>query len=96
MRVIYYLLLLFIVAICVSFAYLNSTPIKLNYFIGSAEISVAILVICSITLGVLLGVVVLLPSLFRAKFGNRQLTSQIRRVEQELNNLRSIPINDSH
>ncbi len=87
---------LLVMAIGVTFAALNATAITVNYYLGEAELYLPFLLLIALVFGVLLGFVALLPTLIRRKSANRRLRQRIRQVEQEVDNLRAIPIKETH
>jgi putative membrane protein len=89
-RIFSYILLFFIVLLGLSFAILNAAPVTLNYYWGSKQISLSLLLVFSVMLGALLAGFTLLFSLWRYKAENYHLKHKIKKAEQEINNLRSL------
>jgi lipopolysaccharide assembly protein A len=54
-RIIFYLLLLVLVILAITFAALNANPINLNYYIGTTHISLSLLLTYVLGIGILLG-----------------------------------------
>jgi len=79
-----------------TFAGLNAKPVVLNYYVGTTSISLSLLLVLCLGLGMFIGVLVMLAPICRSKQKNRRLTHRVTEVEQELENLRSLPIKDSH
>ena len=96
MRIITYIILLLIVLLGLTFAGLNADPVTLNYYIGSSNISLSLLLVCTLGFGALVGILVALVPLIRARQKNSKLKQKVQSIEQEVANLRSIPIKDSH
>jgi putative membrane protein len=78
------------------FAVLNSQTVQLNYYFGSKEIALSLLMIVVIILGTLLGILVSAGHLLKARHDISRLKKNIQLAEKEVTNLRTIPIKDSH
>jgi len=94
-RLFYLALALIVFTIGLSFAYQNHQVVDLNYYFGwhwSAPL--AEMLILSLIIGVVVGYLVTLRRtlVLRAQLG--QARRQIKQVEQEVENLRSLPIKD--
>ncbi len=96
MKIIRYTVLFIIIAIGISFAILNSKAVPLNYYFGAKEISLALLLALTLSAGALIGWLLSLPSKLRLRLNNRSMKSRIKQAEQEITNLRAIPIHDRH
>jgi putative membrane protein len=96
MRIFSYLLLLLIVLIGVSFAALNAGPVWINYYIGSSKLPLSLLLVVSLIGGVVLGLVVSFISYIRLQTTNRRLRQRLKLVEEEVANLRALPLKDDH
>ena len=96
MRYIIYLFWIIVVLIGVTFASLNPQTLSINYYVNTALIHLPILLLMTLVLGAWLGMVALLPSFVRAKNTSRRLKQKVKQIEQEVQNLRAIPIKDSH
>ena len=78
------------------FAVLNSQTVQLNYYFGSKEIALSLLMILVIILGTLLGILVSVGQILKARHDISRLKKNIQLAEKEVTNLRTIPIKDSH
>ena len=96
MKVFTYIFVIAIILFGVSFTVLNADPVKLNYYFGVREISLSLLLAFTLIIGAVLGIIVLLSPLFRLKTENYRLRQKLTGIEQEVENLRSIPIKDTH
>ncbi|MBI4006451.1 MAG: LapA family protein [Gammaproteobacteria bacterium] len=67
-----------------------------NYLAGSVELPLSILLLSSLCIGILLGIMALLPLLVNLKREKSRLEKQIKLTEKEVNNLRIIPVKDTH
>ena len=96
MRYIIYIFWIIIVLIGITFASLNSQKLAINYYVNTATVHLPVLLLIALVIGALLGVIAMLPSVVRSKGSNRRLKQRVKQIEQEVQNLRAIPIKDSH
>jgi putative membrane protein len=92
MRVFSYIILLLIMILGLTFATLNSTPVLFNYYLGTKQIALSLLLVFSFGIGIVLGIIFTLFPVLKLKNANRRLRAKIKIVEKEVENLRSIPI----
>ena len=95
-RIISYVLLLLLVLSGILFAVLNSQNVQLNYYFGSKDMALSLLLIITIIFGTLLGILVSAGHLLRARHDISRLKKTVQLAEREVVNLRTIPIKDSH
>ncbi|MHB1585962.1 MAG: LapA family protein [Acidiferrobacteraceae bacterium] len=94
-RFFYLLLAIVVLFLGLSFAYKNAGVVELNYYLGihwSSPLSFMLLV--TLSLGILLGFVASLGMVVRLQHQLSQARKEIRQIEQEVINLRSMPIKD--
>ena len=96
MRYITYIFWFIIILLGIVFAVINSHSVTINLYAGDIECYLPLLLIILLALGAILGVIALMPALLRAKARNRKLKQRIKQSEQEVKNLRAIPIKDEH
>ena len=92
-----FLKLLFILAVMLvgaAFAVMNAQPVQLDYYFGTREIPLSVVLVGAVCVGALLGVLAGLLGMARLKHENSDLKRKARLVSQEVSNLRSIPIKD--
>jgi len=95
-RILYGLISLVVIVLGVTFTYRNSQPVELHYYLGidwAAPLSFMLLT--TLTIGVLIG---FLASLAMVAHMQRQLLKanrSVRQLEQEVHNLRALPIRDA-
>lgn len=92
MRVFSYLILLIIILIGLTFASLNSEIVVFNYYVGSKNIALSLLLVCALGAGIFLGLLVAVFPWIKIKRDSMRLRSRLKVVEKEVENLRSIPI----
>jgi putative membrane protein len=94
-RIIYLAVAIAAVFFGITFAIRNNQPVEVSYYFGlgwSGPLSLALIV--TFTFGVLLGYVASLRTLVRMQRSLVQARKDIRSVEQEVRNLRALPIKD--
>lgn len=96
MRYVVYLFWIIIILLGVTFASLNPQKVTLNYYLDVKNVHLPFVLLAALVVGTLLGVIAMLPSLIKAKAKARRLSHHARQVEQEVQNLRAIPIKDGH
>jgi len=77
-----------------TFAALNSEVITFNYYIGSKEMALSLLLVFTFGAGICLGLLVAILPWIKVKRENRRIKSRLKVIEKEVENLRSIPIKD--
>ncbi len=96
MRYIFYIFWIVVIIIGVTFAGLNSHAVMVNYYVNESKIHLPILLIITLVFGAILGIIAMIPMLLKNKQTNRKLKHRIKQIEQEVNNLRAIPIKEAH
>lgn len=96
MRLFSILFLLIIIIFGLTFAVLNANPVSFNYYLGTRQISLSLLLIYALGIGIILGFLVSLGPLWRLKKNNLHLKGRIKEAEKEIENLRTLPIQDKH
>ena len=94
MRIVSYFFILIIVLFGMTFATLNSESVTINYSLGQATLPLSLLLVLIFALGCLIGIIVGLWLLFKAKLYNYRLRQRLSWAEKEIENLRAIPIQD--
>lgn len=88
MRIISYIIAIILILFGLSFALLNARPVNLNYYIGSVDISLSLLLILTVGLGILIGLIVCIGPILKLKTKNHQLKTRVRQLEQEIVTIR--------
>jgi putative membrane protein len=96
MRYILYAFWTIVIILGVTFASLNPEKITLNYYIDTQTVHLPLVLLGSLVIGAFLGVMAMLPSVIKSKAKARRLNHHVKQVEQEVQNLRTIPIKDRH
>ncbi|WJW76694.1 LapA family protein [Thiohalobacter sp. IOR34] len=95
-RFISFLALLLLVLLGLAFSVLNAHPVQLDYFFGSRQVPLALTLVLTLAVGALLGILFSLGLVIRLKRENLRLRRKAQVAEQEISNLRAIPIKDPH
>ena len=90
------ILTLVVTIFTVTFTLLNSQPVKVNYYFGSYEIDLLIVVVICLVIGAFLGIMAALGKMFSLKQEMSRKEKKIKITEKELENLRSLPLKDEH
>ena len=78
------------------FAVLNSDIVALNYYFGVQQVPLSLIMLLSMIVGTVIGVLVSMAQLLKARRDVSKLKKQVQIAEKEVSNLRTIPIKDSH
>lgn len=92
MRIFSYLFLLVLMFVGLTFASLNSSVVTFNYYLGTIDIVLSLLLVGAFGIGILFGLFTTMLFWIKVKHNNIQLKSRLKVVEKEVENLRSIPI----
>jgi putative membrane protein len=90
-----YLIYLFLLIFGVSFSLLNADKVTLNLYLASFTLPLSLLLVLVLVFGVCLGIGLIIFKYWRLKYQYRKLSNQLQLKEQEIQNLRVIPIKDS-
>ena len=94
-RILLWLLIIAVVLLGVSFSVLNAQPVTLDYYFSNGEIPLSIIVVASLSLGVILGMASSLLVVYRIRRELAKARKQLLLKEKEINNLRAIPLQDN-
>lgn len=95
MRFLRLLFILLLMLVGAAFAYMNADTVTLNYYFGSREVPLTVLLLGAVCVGALLGALSMLGGIARARHESAELRRQARRTSQEMEQLRSIPAKHS-
>lgn len=94
MRFLKLLVILLVMLVGAAFAVMNAEPVNLNYYFGSREFPLSVVLVGAVCVGAVLGMLAGLTALARLKRENVELHRQARLTSQEVKNLRTIPLKD--
>jgi len=86
--------ILLILLLVLLFTTLNAEPVSLNYYLGQIEQPLALILVVTFVAGALIGLLSSVLVILSSRHEVSKLRKQIKHTEQELMNLRSIPIKD--
>lgn len=89
-------LVLVIFLIGLAFHLRNDQFVNFDYYLGSLDLPFSFFVVLALAFGALLGVLACLPLIARLKRENVKLSKQATLAAREIDNLRVIPVRDSH
>lgn len=95
MRMISYFFLLLIVIFGMTFATLNSASVTIDYYFYQSTLPLSLLLVIVFAMGCLIGMVVGIWLLIKAKMLNYRLRQRLQVAEKEISNLRTIPLQDN-
>ena len=95
-RLVLIVLFILLIALGMSFATLNAHPVRLNYYAGVTEAPLALITVLAVAAGALVGIFASLVIILSQRRENSRLRRRIALCEQEIRNLRHIPITDKH
>ena len=96
LRLVYLVLILLVVIIGIVFAVLNADTVQLNYYLGSVELPLSLVLVLAMILGAILGILASLKIILGSRRNVTKLKKSVEVAEKEIANLRNIPIKDEH
>lgn len=95
-RLFFALLVLTLLVIGVTFSYRNSQTVEMNYYFGIHWVTpLSFMLLTTLTLGIALGFLASLAMLGRMQRQLLRARRNTRNLEQEIHNLRALPIRDA-
>lgn len=95
-RIVYLFIFLILVIFGIVFAVLNAEPVNLNYYFGSKEVPLSLILVLAMIVGAILGVIASASMIISNRREVMKLRKSVELAEKEVTNLRSIPIRDNH
>ena len=80
----------------ISFAVLNATSVVINFYFATISMPISVLMILMLGMGLLIGFITASFRYWRLKSECRRLKNQLKLTEQEIKNLRTIPVTDNY
>lgn len=89
-------LLIFAVLITIGavFASNNGDSVTLNYYLGSQDMPLSLLLICTLIFGAIIGMLSATVTILRLKGENASLRRKAKVVSEEVENLRTLPLKE--
>lgn len=92
--VLFVVLFVIVVLLAAAFAWLNPGPVSLNLIVGEYEIAKSQAFVLTLALGWILGAISASFLVLKLLRDRRKLRREVRLVEAEADNLRSLPLRD--
>lgn len=96
MRIITTILIILLVLLGVTFAGLNAEPVNVNYYVGINKLPLSLLLVVAFVCGGLLGLLTNIVFCIKLKSANVLLRRRLKLAEEEVANLRTMPLKDQH
>ena len=87
-------IILLVLLLVIFFTILNAEPVTVNYYLGVVNPPLALVVILSLVAGAILGLISSMFVIIATRHETSKLRRDMKHAEQELSNLRNIPIKD--
>ena len=95
LKLIKFILVIVFLVIGAAFAIINDQPVELDLYFLVTSLPLSLILLLAVGVGILLGAIVSAFYFMRIRKENADLRRQSRLVEQEVKNLRNLPI-DGH
>ena len=96
LRLVYLTMTLLVVIFGIVFAVLNADNVQLNYYLGSVELPLSLVLVLAMIMGAILGIFASLSLIIGSRRDAAKLKRAVEVAEKEILNLRNIPIKDEH
>ena len=96
LRLVYFSITLIVILFGVTFAVLNAENVQLNYYLGSVELPLSLVLVVTMIIGAILGIFASLGFIIGSRRSASKLKRSVEVAEKEIVNLRNIPIKDDH
>ncbi len=93
LKLIKFILAIVFLVIGAAFAIINDQPVELDLYFLVTSLPLSLILLLAVGVGILLGAIVSAFYFMRIRKENADLRRQSRLVEQEVKNLRNLPIN---
>ena len=94
-RILGYFFLLSVLILTLTFTTINVHDVKVNYYVGSQQVPLALILGATLISGALLGALVMMQPIMRLKLKSSKLRRKIRTNEKEISILRTLPLKNS-
>lgn len=96
MRLVQGIILFLIFLVALAFAVINADAVTVNYYIGTLQLPLSMVLVIAFALGAVVGLLVGGVRVLALKRELNRLRRSERIAQQELSNLRSLPIRPDH
>lgn len=95
-RIVIFAVLLLVILLGLSFALMNAEPVQLNYYFGVLQAPLSLVVVLAVIVGAGSGVLASLGIVVGQKRALAKLRKSAKIAKEEVSNLRSLPLKDTH
>lgn len=95
-RIVSFIIILFIIIFGITFAILNAEPVAVHYYLGIRKVPLSLIMAMTFSIGLLIGLLTTMLMVFKLKTERFHLNKRLKLAEKEIENLRTIPIKDEH
>lgn len=92
----FFLAIIATIVLGVTFALLNAESVAINLYVGEYTLPLPILLLMTLGVGICIGLVFASFIFLRQKAENYRLRHRVRIIEKEVDNLRALPLKDTH
>ena len=96
MRIVVTLFYLLLIIVSVSFAALNAGAVVVNFYFSTVSMPISVLMTVMLGIGTIFGSFLFVVRYWRIKSEYRKLKNQLKLTEQEIKNLRTLPVTDNY
>lgn len=93
-RILAFIFFLLVLVFGLIFGLLNADPVTVNYYFGTREMPLSVVLVMMLVVGALAGALAGLGLVLKTKREVHRLRRENRVSEKELNNLRSLPLKE--
>lgn len=95
-RIVTFVLILLVSLLGLTFALMNAEAVQLNYYFGNVQAPLSLVVVIAIIVGAGFGVLASMGIVLGQKRELARLRKSSKLAEQEVSNLRALPLKDGH
>lgn len=95
-KILYAVAILVLLLLGIVFAILNADSVTLNYYFGSQQIPLSLVIMLAMLVGAMLGVFASIGVILKSRREMSRLRKAAMIAEKEIANLRAIPIKNTH
>ena len=95
-RIIIFAIVVLVALVGLSFALINAETVTLNYYFGSIQAPLSLVIVIALAAGAAMGVIASMWVVIGQKRELAKLHKAVKGAEKEITNLRSLPMKDSH
>ena len=95
-RLISFVILLVILIIGIYFGLLNAEPVTINYYFGSYEVPLSLVMVVAVLLGALLGAIASIGIVLKMRKRINHLKKEMRAQQRDLANSRALSTEQGH